>query len=150
MSHEALRDYGYWDTDENTSARDDSFCIEESQHKVAKPSRAYSQRSLLIRQLRTRFARAVGDDDLVAPAEAARDSAESLINNLPEGCLDLRIAISSCGEINFFFDEKRSLFQVLFDDDGSVSYYGSFNGVELAGSDVSVAEFPFMRLMSLR
>lgn len=71
------------------------------------------------------------------------------VNNLPEACLDFRLAISMSGEINFFYGTEGDIFQILIDRTGMLSYYGMINGVEQGESDIESAQFPYMKLLSI-
>ncbi len=72
-----------------------------------------------------------------------------LINNLPEGCLDFQLAISQSGEINLFFGDKASPFQMLIDEDGLLSYFGMFGDERFAASDRRADDFQHMQLLRL-
>lgn len=116
-----------------------------------RPSATYSKRSGLIRDLRSKIADAqiAADDFISAPTQLATDGAEFVINSLPEGCLDFRIAISQSGEINFFNGRDDDLFQLLIDVDGTLSFYGVLNGRDWGGSDLAPADFPYMKLLHI-
>lgn len=113
------------------------------------PSRAYSKRSAHIADLRANaeWSAKNSDDFIQAPSPAALLSAKSFINNLADGCLEFRLAISHSGEINFFFGEDEELFQILIDETGMLSYYAKTATEELGGSDIAPEKFHYLRLL---
>ncbi|MES2671786.1 MAG: hypothetical protein V4673_15380 [Pseudomonadota bacterium] len=112
------------------------------------PSRAYSKRSTHMAELRTsaEWATRNADEFILAPSSNALSSAKNFINNLPDACLEFRLAISQCGEINFFFGSAQELFQILIDESGMLSYYAKLGDEELRASDVASENFQYMRL----
>lgn len=157
MNNEALRDYAFWDNTGDTFDYDGEGgkafgCLEDHDESVAvKPIRVYSKRSSFIQEIRdhSKWAAAHADEDLSPPTPAAQAAAEFVINQLPEGCLDFHLAIAHSGEINLFFGQKDSPFQMLIDEDGLVSYFGKFGDERFAGSDLSPSTFPYMRFLCL-
>ena len=116
-----------------------------------KPIAPYSKRSNRIAELRARIviANVRDDEDCAPPTDAAIASAESFINTLADGVLSYscRIAISSAGEINFFFGREDELFQVLILEDGRLSYHAQNQNDELIGSEIDPADFPHLPLL---
>ena len=151
MNNEAQRDYAFWDSAEDGQDTTHLDCMEVVHSVAHRPIKTYSRRSSFINQIRTHSKRTAGhaDDDLVPPTLEAQTSAIAVINNLPEGCLDLHLAVAHCGEINLFFGNQQSPFQLLIDEDGLLSYFGIFGKERLAGSDCRVDEFPYMKLLHL-
>jgi hypothetical protein len=133
--------------------RDDrpSGLFEERREGVlhVRPGKSYSKRSGYIQELRVlwRSATELAFEDLIAPSKESLVASEKFVNYLPEGCLNLEIAISHSGEINFFFGDKADPFQVLIDQTGLVSFYGEVNGEEISGSDLDPSQFPSLRLL---
>jgi len=123
------------------SVEDESF--------LTRPGKGYSKRSSHIQQLRNlcRQASEVAFDELSAPSRKALAASERFLNELPEGCLELKLAVSHSGEINFFFGDDAHPFQALIDDTGLVSFYGEVNGEEIRGSDIAPADFPGLKLL---
>jgi len=118
------------------------------------PSKSYSKRSFHTNELReqSKWQTENAGFDLVAPTKLAVAAAESFINNLSEGSLDLDMAISHSGEINFFFGGKTNKpFQVLIDESGYVSFYGEILSEEkieeIQGSEVLPSSFPYLKLL---
>lgn len=113
------------------------------------PSHSYSARSALLAKIRAlnEWAKDHADEFIRAPSTDAMAGAKLFIQNLPEGCLECRMAFSQSGEINIFFGAEPELLQILIDDHGRVSFYGSYAGQEMSGADLLVAQFPFMDLL---
>lgn len=113
------------------------------------PSEAYSKRSTLLAKLRgdKEWATAHADDEIAPPSDAAMESAKEFINSLSEGCLNIRLAVSSRGEINFFIGTEPELFQILIETSGQLSYYGETPTGVLEASAIDAAAFPHMELL---
>lgn len=149
MSDYAARDYSYWDVDDREG---DAFGFaEEHRPLVRRPITPYSKRASLLHEIRThaKAALASADEDLVAPTPAAQEAAARVINAMPEGCLDFRLAISHSGEINFFFGREAPTFQMLIDEDGLLSYFGKFGAERFGDSDIEPGAFPYWQLLRL-
>ncbi|WP_146093039.1 hypothetical protein [Xanthomonas arboricola] len=155
MDSEARRSYQYWDSYADASDQYGESHLECFETRTAypapRPIQVYSRRAKYIQKIRehARWAAAHEDDDLCAPTAAAQSSAISVIQQLPEGCLDFRLGLSHSGEINLFFGQGNSPFQMLIDEDGLLSYFGRFGDERFAGSDIAPDEFPYMRLLCL-
>ena len=126
-----------------------SRVLRENVPDTLRPSKSYSKRSSLINELRgqSRWQAENAGFDLVELTKAAVISSESFINHLPEGCLDLEIAVSHSGEINFFFRAKADLFQVLIDESGLMSFYGKIAKEEIRGNEVPPSNFDYLKLL---
>jgi len=86
------------------------------------------------------------DEEIRPPSEAAVEAAKDFINNLPDGCLTIRLAISQGGEINFFAGATQRLLQIFIDETGEISYYGKHDGGVMAADSIAVNDFPYMQL----
>ena len=150
MTDYAARDYSYWDRGEGDLGVDAFGFTEDVKPSVRKPIGIYSKRASLLNEIRThsKWAHAHAGEDLIAPTPAAQAAAATLINEMPEGCLGFRLAITHSGEINFFFGQPVR-FQMLIDEDGHLSYYGKFEGERFAASDTRPETFPYMKLLRL-
>jgi hypothetical protein len=152
MNDFASREFSNWGflSSEHEKSYFHDFDVRERDLATPRPSKSYSKRSSHIQDLRSRYkwASENSDIDLMPPSKAALSSAESVINNLPEGCLDFDLAISHSGEVNFFFGQKEQPFQILIDDTGGVSFYGLVEGEEVEGSDKSPADLPYLKLLT--
>lgn len=122
-----------------------------SRPHAPEPGASYSKRSTYIHDIRAwrRKGACFSCEDACAPSDRAEAAAEMFVNNLPEACLDFRLAISMSGEINFFYGTEGDIFQILIDRTGMLSYYGMINGVEQGESDIESAQFPYMKLLSI-
>ena len=151
MSDDAQRDYAFWDSADDGHNNTLMECEDDACSPSRKPIQSYSRRSSFINQIRThsKWAANHADDDLVPPTPEAQTSAIFVINNLPEGCLNFRLAIAHCGEINLFFGKEQSPTQLLIDEDGLLSYFGMFGEVRFAGSDCRPEDFPYMQFLRL-
>ncbi len=123
--------------------------LRPSSNLTRQPTKAYSKRSACLADLREKYEWANSNaDDLIQPAsEEAFFAAKDFINNLPEGCLDFRLAFSQSGEINFFFGSGEDLFQILIDAVGTISYYAHSRDEAFGMSEITVRAFPYMRLL---
>lgn len=142
----------YWDENESNRDFDRNISgLEKPETIASKPIRSYSKRSSKIKSLREKSQ--IQSDleflDITPPSKSAIISAENFINWLPEGCLEFSLAVSHSGEINIFFGEKENPLQIFFGDDGLVSFYGNFKGIELAGDDLDVRDFDYMKLLRM-
>lgn len=139
-----------WDEDRWSSEDSGRWASLGAEHMPAirTPTPSYSKRSNMQAQLRARrgWAIANSDDDIRPPSDRAFEAAKGFINNLPDGCLTMRLAISQGGEINFFAGAAPHLLQILIDDEGELSYYGESADSVLAADSVAVTEFPYLRL----
>lgn len=150
---------------EVTSHRDISvFGVESSTHdrffsrerlertaQLPKPNSTYSTRARYLAELRDRVASFNENPrgDSTPPTERAVEAARTFINGLVDGVLAVgcRMALARDGEINFFFEKRGSLFQVLIDGDGLVSYYGKSADGEMLGDGMDAARFPHLHLL---
>ncbi len=136
---------------EDRSFVEDQFC-RGIKSKEESPNATYSRRASHIHSLREHLKWAHGFEDIPdarirPPSRQAVTAAEEAIYNLPEDCLDFNLEISSYGEINFLFGRSNDPFQIIIEANGLASYYGVVLGAEVSGSDVPVAELPYMKLV---
>lgn len=114
------------------------------------PPQSYSKRAKHLNDLREVIARIRKlNDGVDLPAQEVVNLAVGFINALPEGALNCRLAISDDGEVNFFFEGAKSLFHINIIDSRGLNYYGRIEGAEYFGDDVEVANFPFLKLLSV-
>ena len=132
------------------------FAAEKFYHpaksKVETPNATYSRRSSHIHALRLHSKWASGFQDVPEagirpPSKQAVMAAEEAIYNLPEDSLNFSLEISSAGEINFLFGASSDPFQIIIEANGLASYYGVVREAEVSGSDVPVADLPYMKLV---
>lgn len=136
------------------SSHDRFFSRERMERTVQniKPNSTYSIRARYLAELRERIA-SVNDnprDDFTVPTEQCVEAARTFINGLVDGVVAIgcRMAIASDGEINFFFERKNDLFQILIGADGRLSYYGKNADGEMLGDGIAAERFPHLQLLS--
>lgn len=149
MYGHACRELDSWNSDAALSNEWESLHSDTGRIQAPLPGRSYSRRSAHLAELRTKseWAATNADEYIRAPSTKAQLGAKGFINNLPDACLDFRLAISQDGEINFFFGDERDLFQILIDESGMLSYYARSAVEEFGDSDVQPDRFQYLKLL---
>ena len=117
---------------------------------ISMPTVAYAKRSDHLHKLRTDsllLARA-SFDEVSQPTAEAIAAAVTLINSLPDACLDFTLELSHDGEINFLYGGDHDLFHVHIGDAGELSFYSCLKGTEEFGDEIVAKAFPHERLLS--
>lgn len=120
------------------------------QRRAPQPGQTYTKRAAHLHELRQKNEWAIRheDDYIRAPSPEAFSGARTFINSLPDGCLNFRLAVSTDGEINFFFGEKEELFQILIDNSGKLSYYAKSSDTGFGASDLEPESFQYFQLLN--
>lgn len=151
MTQRAWQDYPSWEEGiQSGFFASDAVRADKSDGKdLPRPGRALSRRSSRIHELRERlqWLSSNRDDELTTPSARATEAAEQFIYEVAEDCLAFKLHIGSSGEINIFYGSDADPIQIVFGDDGLVTYYGACCGEEFAGSDIQVSQFPHMPLL---